>query len=531
MGSDRERADLLERLETIFDQVRIVVADWMPMVSRLREVIDTYVTLPPPVAVDELAESIQFMKWLAEGHFTFLGVREYAFTMEGSEPHLKVKPETGLGLLRDPDMHVLRRTGSDQEMSPIAREFFSAPDLLIITKANFLSPVQRHVHTDSIGIKLYSPEGELTGELRLVGLFSASAYNESSKRIPFLRHKVDQVFRNLRFGQNSYSGRVLTNILETFPRDELFQIPSDQLTEFANELVNLELMPQTKIFVRPDEFSRFASVLVYIMREKFSTKIRQNIIALLEKTFDAKMTEFTPVFTIGPLVRLHVVLWKDSGLIPQVDTEQLQAQVEKIVRNWQDDLQELIREEYGRSANAIQKVYGEAFPPGYEHGNSPARALIDIEKMEKLSDDVTVGISFFRSSDLPPRRLYVMLYQMHEPISLSRRVPVLENLGFSVVSEQTFELTTRRNGEAVKVFLHELLIESANGDPVDLDTHQARLEGCFLAIWRGDAANDLFNRLVIEAGLDWREAAMMRGYGAYLRQIGAPFGQIYLARS
>jgi glutamate dehydrogenase len=187
LESDRERAGLLEGLETIFEQVRIVVSDWMPMVSRLREDIDTYENLPPPVAVDELAESIQFMKWHAEGHLTILGVREYVFSMDGAEPQLDMKPETGLGLLRSPDMHVLRRTGSHQEMSPIAQEFFAAPDLLIIAKANFLSPVQRRVHTDSIGIKLYSSEGELTGELRFVGLFSASAYNESSRRIPLLK--------------------------------------------------------------------------------------------------------------------------------------------------------------------------------------------------------------------------------------------------------------------------------------------------------------------------------------------------------
>jgi len=279
LTTEAQRSELHERLNAIIEDVRISVADWMPMVSRLREVIDSFTTMPPPVAVDELAESIQFLKWLADGHFTFLGVRQYDFSMKGSEPVLKMDPESGLGLLRDPDRRVLRRTGSDEEMSPIAKEFFSTPDLLIITKANFLSPVQRRVHVDSIGIKLYSPEGNLSGELRLVGLFSASAYNDSSKRIPFLRHKVDQVFRNLRYGPTSYSGRVLTNILETFPRDELFQVGSDLLTEFADRLVRLELMPRTRVLFRRDEFGRFTSVLVYVMRERFTTKLRSEIIA------------------------------------------------------------------------------------------------------------------------------------------------------------------------------------------------------------------------------------------------------------
>jgi glutamate dehydrogenase len=531
LGNNKECDDLLERLEHILDQVRTVVADWMPMVSRLREVIDAYVTLPPPVAVDELAESVQFLKWLADGHFTFLGLREYEFSMEGEEARLRPKPESGLGLLRDPGMHVLRRSLTDPDLSPVAREFFSSQDLLIITKANFLSPVQRRVHTDSIGIKLYSSEGMLTGELRLVGLFSASAYNESSRRIPFLRHKVDQVFRILRHGQTSYSGRVLTNILETFPRDELFQISTAELSEFAEAAVRLELMPQTRVFARRDEFGRFVSVLIFVLRENFTTKVRERIIAFLERKYQGQMSEFTPFFTIGPQVRLHVVIWKQDGVIPDVPLEELEEAVRQIVRNWRDDLAAMIRQHYGRTAAVIRKRYGEAFPPGYEHDNAPDRALVDIEQMERLKDGVSVGIDFYAETDAPTRKLNVTLYQLGEPIPLSRRVPVLENLGFSVVSEQTFEIAPQHDERGVKVFLHQLLIETANGEALDLKTHQARLEECFLAIWRGEAGDDLFNRLIVEAGLNWREAALMRAYSSYLRQVGAPFGQVYLART
>ncbi len=531
LTSESERKALIERLERTLDQVRVVVADWMPMVSRLREVIDSYVTLPPPVAVDELAESVQFLKWLAEGHFTFLGAREYSFSMIDETPHLEIKPGSGLGLLRNENLHVLRRMGTEGEMSPIAQEFFSTPNPLIIAKANFLSPVQRRVHVDSIGIKLYGPDGSLSGELRIVGLFSAAAYNESSKRIPFLRHKVEQVFRNLGYGPNSYSGRVLANIIESFPRDELIQISTEQLTEIAGALVRLELMPRTRVIVRLDEFGRFASVLVYVLRERFATEVRQEIIALLERAFEARMTEFTPVFALGPLVRLHVVLWKDEGQIPDVDARELEAQVEKIVRTWQDDLCDLIREHYGRGVNDILERYKAAFPPSYEYSNTPARALLDIEQIEKLTDEVPVGIDFFCETKTPTHELQVMLFQLHEPISLSRRVPVLENLGFSVISEQTFEVRTRRDDREVTIYLHELLLRTSNGEPIDINAHQARLEDCFLAIWRGDAGNDLFNKLIVEAELTWREAALMRGYSSYLRQIGAPFGEIYIAQT
>ncbi|NJM33613.1 MAG: NAD-glutamate dehydrogenase [Rhodomicrobium sp.] len=207
------------------------------------------------------------------------------------------------------------------------------------------------------------PEGALTGELRLAGLFSAAAYNQSSKDIPFLRHKAEQVFQRLGYGPNSYSGRVLTNVLETFPRDELFQISNAQLTEIAEALVRLELMPRTRVFIRRDEFGRFASILVYVMRERFTTEVRQKIIALLENALDAKMSEFTPVFTIGPLVRLHVVVWKEEGAVPDVSADDLETQVEAIVRTWGDGLRDMIRAHYGRGAGSLLEHYGQAFPP------------------------------------------------------------------------------------------------------------------------------------------------------------------------
>ncbi|NJM33612.1 MAG: NAD-glutamate dehydrogenase [Rhodomicrobium sp.] len=170
-------------------------------------------------------------------------------------------------------------------------------------------------------------------------------------------------------------------------------------------------------------------------------------------------------------------------------------------------------------------------PPGYEHANAPSRALVDIEQIETLTPETPVGINFFRSEKTPPHELQVMLYQLGEPISLSRRVPVLENLGFSVISEQTFEIAVKKGGEKQTVFLHQLLLNTDDRKPIDLPIHQKRLEDCFLAIWRGDAGNDQFNKLIVEAGLSWREAALMRAYSSYLRQVARRWSESYLAQT
>ncbi len=523
------RANLADALREILREVRVVVSDWKPMLARLREAIDAYSAAPPPVAVDELAESIQFLKWLADGNFTLLGMRSYNFVMRGAEPHLEPDDASGLGLLRNPERTVLRRSGDTTEMSPEARDFFTKPAPLIITKASFLSPVHRRLHVDSIGVKLYAEDGTLTGELRIAGLFSASAYNDTTRNIPFLCHKINQVFLRSGNAPNSYSGRMLQNILETFPRDELFQISTGQLLAEAQSLLELELMPRTRVFVRLDEYGRFASVLIYVRRDRFTTEIRERIVTLLEDAFGGQAAGVTPFFTIGPLVRLHAMIWAPEGRIPDVPAAQLEAQVRAAVRTWRDELGDLMLVHHGRNLNGMLRTYGEAFPPGYEHANPPERAIKDIERLEKLSAVSPVAIDFFHDPGAPADELRVMLYQLDEPISLSRRVPVLEHLGFSVIAERTFELSPVRDGRRQTVFLHDMLLETANGQPIELPAHDERLEECFLAVWHGVAGNDRYNSLIVQAGLTWREVALMRAYGSYLRQIGAPFSQTYLA--
>ncbi len=528
---EAEREDLLDALKKVLAAVRVVVADHHPMLDRLNEAIQAYVSAPPPIAVDELAESIQFLRWLAAGHFTLIGMRSYDFIKEGSDRRLDPRPGSDLGLLRDANVTVLRQGGSPRGMSPELEQYFIAPAPLIIAKANFLSPVHRRVHVDSIGVKTYSPDGVLTGELRVVGLFASRAYTESIERIPFLRHKVEQVFRRSGNAMNSYSGRVLRNVLETFPRDELFQMSADQLLSVAQDIVQLDLMPRTRVFVRRDEFGRFASLLVYILRERFSTEVSEQLCQLFTRVFEGYLSEVTPVFTIGPLVRLRVVVWKDEGPVPDIPAEELEKDVEAVIRTWQDNLRDALRSHYAANAAPMLRKYMHAFPAGYEEVNAPSRAIEDIQRLEKLSPENPVGIDFFRDLNMvEPSELRVMLYQLDAPISLSRRVPILENFGFSVIAERTFELTVRR---AVRqtVFLHDLLLQMSDGQAVDPHVFDLRLEAAFMAVWHGEAGNDPFNALIIRAGLDWREAALMRAYGIYLRQIGIPFGLIYMANT
>src|SRR5206468_3503094 len=130
----------------------------------------------------------------------------------------------GLGILSNPDLRVLRRGRELVTTTPEIRDFLMRPEPLIVTKASLRSRVHRRVYMDYVGIKRYGAKGQLAGELRLVGLFTSTAYTQSVRRIPYLRRKVAQVLASAGYGPTSFSGKALVNILEWYPRDDLFQI-------------------------------------------------------------------------------------------------------------------------------------------------------------------------------------------------------------------------------------------------------------------------------------------------------------------
>ncbi len=320
------------------------------------------------------------------------------------------------------------------------------------------------------------------------------------------------------------------NVLETLPRDELFQMSPEQLSRISAEILKIDLTPRPRVFVRRDEFGRFLSVFVYLPRERFSTDVRIAIANMLERAFDGRFESFTPFFPDGPVVRIHYVFWRKDVELREVQESALEKEVEKIIRTWRDQFRERISQYYGDHALPIIEKYGSAFPEGYRENNPPSRAVEDIQRIERLSPARPTDIDIYRSDLSAPGVLRATLLQLDEPITLSKRVPILENLGFQVVSERTFRLTPKMQGEPRIVYLHDSELQLANGAQADVITRHANLENGFIAVWRNLAANDRFNGLLLTAGLAWREAALFRAYAAYFRQTSAPFGQVYLAQ-
>ncbi|MFZ1924323.1 MAG: NAD-glutamate dehydrogenase [Xanthobacteraceae bacterium] len=520
----QRRLELVGALKDVLADVRAAVADWRPMQARIRAIIAELRENPPPLAVDEIAEAVQFLEWIADDNFTLLGARDFVFR-QGDEV-LEPVFETGLGLLRSRDRPLLQHWNDPLPMTPEIRSFLKEPKLLIVTKSTARSPVHRRVQLDYLGIKRFNSAGKLVGEYRFCGLFTSTAYTRQARSIPYLRRKIDSVIRRAGFDPSSHSGKALVNVLETYPRDELFQLDDETLYQFALAVLQLDERPRVRVLPRRDRFDRFMSVLVFIPRDRYGGQIRAAIGAYLADAFKGRLTAYYPFFPEGPLVRVQFIIVRGDGDLASPERASLDRGVGAIVRSWTDTLAEALAA--GADPVCGQVLFGRyraAFPIDYREVYPPAIAVGDIRVIDVLSPEHPLGVDFYRQAGAVASRAGLKVFSHSRAISLSERVPVLENMGFRVVDERTYHI---RPADMADVWFHDMELESASGQPIDLGALEARLEACFLVVMGRRAESDGYNALVLGAGLGWREVALIRTISRFLRQIRVPYSQDYM---
>ncbi|HET8972481.1 MAG TPA: NAD-glutamate dehydrogenase, partial [Pseudolabrys sp.] len=521
--ADGACADLVRALEIVLGEVRLAVQDWRPMRDRVASMVAELKTTPPPLPVDEIAEAIQFLQWLLADNFTFLGVRDYKVDGQTLNPNF----ETALGVMRSRELRVLRRGNELLESTPEIMAFMKEPRLLIIAKANVHARVHRRVYLDYVGVKRFDSSGNLVGEQRIIGLFTSTAYTRGAHGIPYLRRKIAAVEQRAGFNPASHSGKALANVLEHYPRDELFQIDEDILYSFALAILQLDERPRVRVLARRDRFDRFVSVLVYVPRERYDSHIRAKIGAYLADVFIGRVSAFYPFFPEeGPLVRVHFIIGRSAGATPAVERTTLEQEVESIIRTWSDGLNdalalvdptEKVRELFAR--------YRDAFSEGFHEAYAPAVAAGDIRVVEGLSEERPLAVDFHHRLEEDQRSVALKVWSFARPLPLSERVPVLENMGFRVVEERTYHIEPQ---DRPHVWFHDMLLTRADGGAIDLDAGGVQLETAFLMVMRGVAEKDGYNALTLQGGIAWRDVALIRALSRFLRQIRVPYSQDYM---
>ncbi|TMK12061.1 MAG: NAD-glutamate dehydrogenase, partial [Alphaproteobacteria bacterium] len=527
---EARRAEIVEAIERVLVDVRLCVQDWRAMTARVADMVAELKANPPPLPGAEIAEAVAFLEWLADNNFTFLGIRDYTFT--AGEDALEPVFETGLGILRSRDMRVMQRWNQPLVITPQMRALLKQPTLLIVTKAAVRSRVHRRVYMDYVGVKRFDRDGRLVGEFRIVGLFTSTAYTRSTRSIPYLRRKVDAVLVRAGFDPDGHSGKALVNVLENYPRDELFQLDEDTLYHFALAVLQLDERPRVRVLPRRDRFDRFVSVLVYVPRERYGSGVRRAIGDYLADAYKGRVSAFYPFFPEGPLVRVHFIIGLPPGEAPNPDRASLERAIEAIVRTWVDELgDELARVYDAARARILFRRYRDAFSEGYQENYSPVTAVGDIRIIEGLSPSRPLGVDFHRRTADPGNCVGLKVWSYNRPIPLSERVPVLENMGFKVVDERTYRIARHAEDNAqgsADVWFHDMFLERADGRAAALEVNKRALETAFVMVMRGGAESDGYNALVLAAALAWRDVALIRAISRFLRQIHVPYSQGYM---
>ena len=525
--AEERRAGLIDQVLEALTDTHLAVADFPGMLALLARATGELIRAAPgdPAA---LKEDIEFLRWMDNGHFVFLGARAYDYprTEDGGyaaeEPDFK--PEDSLGVLRDPTRLVLRRNDEPAVLSAALKYRIEAPEPVIVAKSNLRSKVHRRAVMDYVGVRRYGADGRPAGEIRFVGLFTAHAYNAAARETPLLRRKVERVMAAAGFPPASHNAMRLSNILETYPRDELFQVSAEELLPMVLGVLHLSDRPRIKIFVRRDPFDRFLSILFYAPRDRYDARLRRRAGDILAAAFGARVASSYPTFSDTPLARVHYILQLTGGVAAQPDLAMVEARIARAARTWHDDLEAAIRDglrEPGRAARALA-VYGRAFPAGYRDRQSAREAVADLSAIDAMAADGRLHARAFRAVGDTQRQFRFKLYHRgDDPAPLARMLPILDNMGLDALAEEAFEVTPHEEGRPTgKVWIHAFVVEDDRGEQLTFDAVKAPFEAAFMAVWRGDAENDRFNRLVLELGVDWREAALIRSLARYRGQAG-----------
>ncbi|WP_297802435.1 NAD-glutamate dehydrogenase [uncultured Brevundimonas sp.] len=523
----QERRDVLgEGLAAAMADVRAAVSDHAAMIAKMQEAIarlqqDGQGRVDPAV----LEENLAFLSWVKSDHFVFLGAREYDYP---SEPNGMVgESGQGLGVLTNPELRVLRRASEPAVLTRAMKDVLDQSEPVTVAKSNLRSRVHRRAYMDYIGVKRYGTDGRAVGETRFVGLFTAEAYDKMAKEVPLIRRKVANALERAGKAPGTHNYKRLKNILENYPRDELFQISEDELLDTALGILHLYDRPRIRLFSRRDPFDRFVSVLAFIPRERFDAALRARIGEILAKAWGGRVSAWYPQLSDQPLTRVHYIIGVTPGDHPVPDAKALEAEVAEAGRSWIDRFESALRAaDFNEVAvGPTSAKWAEAYGVGYRERYSASEAVADLEQFDRLNDgsdadginEEAVAVRAFRTEAESPLQFRFKLYRRGGVVPLSDVLPILADMGLKTLEES--DHVVRPTGDE-PIYIHDFLLEDPRGEKLSFADIKAPFEAAFAAVWNGRTESDGFNRLVLELGIDWREVALIRTLARYRQQTG-----------
>ncbi|GAB1263203.1 NAD-glutamate dehydrogenase [Aurantivibrio infirmus] len=525
-----EIVELSRSLQAILDEVKAAVAAYRPLMSRAEDCIKNLEFAQKKAKTSRVSRSQEFIRWMIDGHFTFLGYSEFDVTSKDGVKLLIENSKVRLG--------VCALSKDDEEKIPLDKnypgfsEYFSNHRSIIFAKASERSRVHRAAYPDYVVIKRFNEKGEVCGESRFIGLYTSPVYNRSPSSFPIIREKIDYVIEKSGFESSGHDGKALRQILETFPRDELFQSTREQLYKVAVKIAQINERDQVRLFMRRGPFGKFVSCVLYVPRDLFSTAVREKVQAIISESIGASEQEFNTYFSESILARVHLVFKVGAGCVADYDVDKLEKKIVDVVRSWEDHLASCLIENLGEETGVRYfSQFRNGFSYGYRETFDARSAVYDIQHITSLCEDKDIAMNFYQPVGVESGSVRFKIFRAHDPVELSDVIPLLENLGLRVIGEHPYKIKRELKGETITIWLHDFDLKF--GLPVNIDVGSARnyFQEAFAAVWNKKADSDEFNRLVLGARLNWREVVALRAYAAYMKQTAFNFSQSYIANT
>lgn len=520
-------AAVKQTVEHVLEQTRLATDDWQAMGNKVADVIQGIQnTRSLPQTIEEVMETIRFLDWLQNRHFTFLGYREY----ELRDKELYSVAQSGLGVLRDDGKG--SKSKSFSNLPDYLKDEALRPNLLLFSKSNNLSVIHRPVYMDFIGVKKFNDSGEVIGEHRFLGLLTAEAYRLLPREIPLLSHKISGVVADTELPANSHAQKSFENILGQLPRDELFQADARQIRNMAMSVLYLQERDILRFFARKDKFETFVACYVYVPKERYNTKLRRRFEEYLLKKLGGYDTEFSTHFSESLHVRVQILVRTKPGEVTDFDAKTIESDLTPMMLDWGDETARLLRLQQGKSAgNSLFRQFEQAIPPAYKDDFSPTSAIKDLLMLQSLNADKPLGVSLYHSannSNENADKLNLKLYGLGDIAALSDLLPVLENFGFTVKSATPYQFAEK--GET-RCWIVNFKLNLQQPLQKPLDVLAPHFKQAFINTWSGIDESDRFDQLVMSNGLSPRDITVLRAVSKYMVQAKAPYSNQYMQQA
>ncbi|MBP2319831.1 glutamate dehydrogenase [Kibdelosporangium banguiense] len=534
---DRGR-EISTGLYSVLNDVREVVEDAAKMCSQANALADALEATPPPLPDTEVEDGAALLRWLADGHFTFLGYRQYELVgQNGDDPALKAVLASGLGVLRQDSLAARSLTAGPDSVVASAL----APKLLVLTEASAPSTVHRSVYPYYVGVKTFDQDGNVTGEHRFLGVFTTTALHENVLDIPVVERRVREVIHEAGFPLESYSGQRMLEVIQNWPRAELFSSTAESLYATATGVIALADRRRLRLFLRRDPYGRFYSCFVFLPRDRYTTTTRLAMQEVLIDELGGSNLEYNARIGEFSLAQVYFTVHTDPAQQIEPDVARIQERLAAAIRSWEDRMAEAVDAEQREKAAGGASIGTESatqqgqrlayvFPEAYKEDFSAVVALQDLRRLQALGNVGDMDIQFYVPADAAPGERRFKLFLCGDGITLSQVLPVLSHMGVEVIDERPYQL---RNEGGADWWIYDFglridakVLEQRSDE--ELALVRTQFQDAFTAAWRGDAEVDRFNALVLRAGISWRQATILRAYSRYLRQASTPFSQEYI---